>query len=107
MTRIPLWLYWVGALLLYTAGEAVSKRWATDQSWSSGGLAFVVYALSTTCWLGIMAHTNKLTLMSTIWEVGCILLAAIVGVVFYGERLTPSQWLGFVLAIIAGWLLVR
>lgn len=107
MAKVPLWLYWIGALVLYAIGEAVSKKWATDQSFRNGACAFVVYALSTTSWLGIMAHTNKLTLMSTLWEVGCILLAAVIGVLFYGERMTPTQWIGFVLAIVAGMLLVR
>ena len=107
MTRLPLWAYWAGAMLLYSAGEALSKRWAAHQLPAWGLAALACYTVSTTCWLGIMAHTNKLTLMSTLWEVSCMLLAAVVGVVVYGERLQPGQWVGFCLALLAGWLLLR
>lgn len=107
MTKVPLWVYWLGALFLYVVGEFASKAWASSQSAQTGLLAFTAYAISNLCWLGIMAHTNKLTLMSTLWEVGCIVLAALVGVLFYGETLTTKQWIGYVLALIAGYLLVE
>ena len=107
MTRLPLWFYWLGAMLLYGAGEALSKRWASGQPGAVGLASLACYTISTTCWLGIMAHTNQLARMSTIWELTCMLMAALLGVVVYGERLTPGQWLGFLLALAAGWLLVR
>jgi multidrug transporter EmrE-like cation transporter len=93
------------ALSLYAFGEWLSKRWALEQTPFNWSLALLAYTVSCAGWLGIMAHTNKLTLMSTLWEIGCLLLAAVIGVVIYGERLTPMQWVGFFLAIIAGILL--
>lgn len=106
MTIVPLWLWWLSAFVFYTVGEAASKRWGMEPAWSSGAVAFFAYAASSVGWLGIMAHTNRLTLMSTVWEGGCVLVAAIMGVGLYGERLTVQQWVGFFLALVAGYLLL-
>jgi len=106
MTLIPVWIWWTVALVLYAVGEWIAKRWSEDQLIHLGMLSLLAYTVSSTCWLGIMAHSKKLTLMSTLWEIGSLLLAAVVGVLLFGETLTPTQWIGFFLAIIAGILLI-
>lgn len=107
MTRIPLWTWWVAAVLLYAAGEVVSKRWGNSTTWNNGTAVMAVYTVSTMCWLGIMAHTNKLVLMSTIWQAVGAVISALVGCWVFGEQLTATQWLGFAMVLAAGVLLGR
>ena len=107
MKIIPLWLYWTFATVLYIIGEAATKRFSTNRESNDLIIMWIVSNLSTIIWLGIMIHANQLTVMTAMWSIIAAFTSAGIGVLIYKESLTLSQWSGFMLALIAGFLLIK
>ena len=67
---------------------------------------FVVYASTAFGWLFVMKHL-KLGTIGVLYSVTMILLLTIIGVVFFGERMSYPEVTGLLLAIASLVLLVR
>jgi multidrug transporter EmrE-like cation transporter len=69
-------------------------------------IGFVVYASTAFGWLFVMKHL-KLGTIGVLYSVTMILLLTIIGVVFFGERMSYPEVTGLLLAIASLVLLVR
>jgi multidrug transporter EmrE-like cation transporter len=72
--------------------------------WSAMG--FVLTGAFALVWLFLM-RTMKLASVGVLYAVGSALLLVVTGVLFFGERLTPAETAGVVLATMAVVLLGR
>ena len=57
--------------------------------------------LRVTIWLPAIARTNTLAVTGTIWNVMAAFSTLVIGVLVYGEKVTPMAGLGFALALAA------
>lgn len=94
----------VGVLADTALKLASAQRHALWNGWAWTGLALSgAFAL---LWLHLM-RSMKLASVGVLYAVGSALLLVAVGVVFFGERLTPGETTGVVLATMAVLLLGR
>jgi len=95
------------AMVGYTVGEYYSKQWALSHEWDDAMRAVVAYTGSCFAWISIMYHYRDIFVASVVWELGCVLVAAFIGVYLFKEKLSFSQWAGSGLAVVAMFLLLR
>jgi multidrug transporter EmrE-like cation transporter len=88
-------------------GEYFSKIWGLSPHWHAGIIAVVLYAISSAIWLPALLYRDQLSTIGIAWDVIAISATLFLGIIVFHETLTPTQWLGVVLAIIALWLLLR
>ena len=69
-------------------------------------IGFAVYASTAFGWVFVMRHL-KLATISVVYSVSMILLLTTIGVVFFHERLSPTEAAGLVLAVASLVLLFR
>lgn len=93
--------------VFYCIGEILSKYWGTKPALWLGIIVLLSYLTGSFCWLGIMVQKNQLALMSLIWQVLTTIISVAVGILYFHEKLTTSQWAGAVLAILGFILLTR
>ena len=66
----------------------------------------MLYALLPIIFIGLFSSGKNLTLSNTIWQIANLAVVALVGMIFFNDKLTRMQWIGFALAIVAAVLLV-
>jgi multidrug transporter EmrE-like cation transporter len=91
----------------YFMGEYYAKLWALSHEEMHAFDSFVSYTVSTVAWLGIMYCLKDIFVPSVIWELVCIVGAAVIGLWLFKEKLSPSQWTGAALAVVSMVLLMR
>lgn len=69
-------------------------------------IGFAVYASTAFGWVFVMRHL-KLATISVVYSVSMILLLTAIGVVFFGERLSPYEVAGLGMAVASLVLLMR
>jgi multidrug transporter EmrE-like cation transporter len=69
-------------------------------------IGFVLIALTSVGWFYVFKHI-KFSTVGAIYGVGAIVYLAVIGVVVFGERLTPYEVVGIVAGILSIVLLVR
>lgn len=62
-------------------------------------LASIIYASQPFIFYKSLS-SNSMTIMNILWDVMSDVLVAIIGVFVFGETLTPTQWIGMILAIL-------
>lgn len=77
---------------------------AIQMQWFLLGAA--IYSLSSIGWLFAMRHI-KLTTLGAIYATTSALALVAVGVLFFKEKLTLTEIIGIVLALVSVWLLTR
>lgn len=92
------WWYAI-AMVFYCVGEVASKYWGIKQTPLSGSMAAAAYLCGTFCWLSIMANKNQLALMSGIWQVLGTMTSMSIGLLYFHEKFTTSQYAGAALLI--------
>ncbi len=98
-------MYAVPLILLLSGvgvfGDMMLKRSGEGPAWMDaryfvGGV--IIYGLTAFGWFFIMKHV-KLATIGVVYSVGTVILLAIVGTLFFRERLNPFEMAGLVLAI--------
>lgn len=93
------------SVIFYGIGEYISKTWANSPSSIEVIAVVSASALSAFFWLPALFSENKLAEMGTAWLILATISTVVIGVFVFGERLTPMQWAGAVLALVAFLLL--
>lgn len=57
--------------------------------------------LSSFTWLPALLHKNQLAIMGTIWLLLATVATVLVGVIAFQEKVTPIEWVGIVLSLVA------
>ena len=94
----------IGVLGDYFLKLASGREQPLRTSWFY--LGFALYASTAFGWVFVMRHL-KLATISVVYSVSMILLLTAIGVVFFQERLSPTEVAGLVMAVASLVLLVR
>jgi len=105
LQRIPIWAWFVVAMVGYTISEYLSKYWGYKPTVFLATVIIGLYSAEAFCWLAIVLHRNEITRMSMLWQVSTTLLSIFVGVVLLGEKLTLAQWIGVAFGAVGLYLL--
>jgi len=89
------------SLLFLGAGEIVSMRWARTGQWRYVFLTLLVYMGCTAFWLPAIRERSHLSSLGTIWNIGAVVITVLIGVFVFREEVSPTQWLGIILAFVA------
>ena len=93
------------SIAFYCVGEFVSKTWANSPSTIEVIAVVGASAISAFFWLPALFAENKLADMGTAWLVLASVGTVFIGVVIFKETLSPLQWVGAGLALVAFFLL--
>jgi multidrug transporter EmrE-like cation transporter len=91
----------------FAVGEYASKIYAMQQTPLRLFILFFAYNLGVALWIPAIVETNKLAIIGAIWAVLSLFATVMIGVLMFGEKLSPSQWIGIVLAAISVYLLAK
>ena len=101
LLSVPAWAWLILSALWFAAGEYLSKRWGMQPSWWFAVMVVLVYSVGTLAWLPALLHKNQLAIMGTLWLLLATLATVSIGILVFGERLNPLQWVGVGLALVA------
>ncbi len=93
------------SIVFYAFGEFISKTWANSPSTIEVTAVMALSALSALFWLPALFAENKLADIGVAWLVLATITTIFIGVVIFKEQLSPLQWTGAGLAIVAFLLL--
>ena len=96
---LPVWAWLLISILFYAVGEYISKTWANSPSTSELWAVIAASAMSAFFWLPALFTKNHLAIVGTTWIVLATITTIILGVVFFGEKLSALQWMGVALAL--------
>jgi drug/metabolite transporter (DMT)-like permease len=96
---VYLWL--ILSSLFYAGGEYYSKKWADNSTAFNLAMLFVTYILGACAWLPAIKETKLLAVTGMFWLLFAIFAAVGLGVFVFGEKLSVTQVIGVVLAVIA------
>ena len=91
--------------LFFSGGEYLSKLWGYKPGWGLTTAVVCSYAVGTLLWLPALLHKNDLARMGTLWYLLTTPTTILLGVLVFREKLTPTQWVGIGVAMVALWLL--
>ena len=96
-----LWLWFGICGVTFAIGEYVSKRWALQGGWHLVVIMTLAYGLGSLAWLPIIKAKTELARMGMMWMVVASVTTVAIGIIVFGEKLTGTQWLGVVLAVVS------
>ena len=98
---LPAWGWLIISVSFYAVGEFVSKTWANSPSATEVALVVIANGLSALFWLPALFSQNKLVDVGISWLVLAAVATLIIGIGFFGERLSVAEWSGVGLALLA------
>lgn len=100
---IAFWYLWDAALTCL--GDYLLKRWSIGHGTGFGVAAFFSYCAMLVSGFVLMKASSDLARLSAVMLMINILVATALGVAHFGEHLTPANWVGLGLGVVAVWLL--
>ena len=101
---------WIVFLIGLILGEAVAgvfvKQHSITKTPATFLFAMAFYIIANVSWLTSMRYRSNLTIGANIFSIGGGLLAAFIGIYFYGEVISTQQIIGIVLGVLSLCLLV-
>ena len=88
-------------MLAYAAGEYLSKRYAMQPTWKLYVFSIIAYVFTTFAWMPLILRTNTLAVTSTVWNIGYFIVSIALGILVFGEKMSPTQIAGLVFAAVA------
>ncbi len=85
----------------YIFGEYFSKRWGMHPNLITALAVAIFSFLSALFWLPALIHRNQLAIMGTIWLLLATIATVFVGVIVFQEKITPIEWVGIIMALVA------
>ena len=101
LLSIPATAWLVLSALCFAFGEFLSKKFALAPSWAYVGAIVCVYMFGTLTWLPAILQKNQLSITGAIWSVMSLLATVLIGILLFGERLSPLDIIGIVCAFAA------
>ena len=94
-----IWL--VLSALFFAAGEYFSKKFALNPRFVIVVYLLLMYIFGTLAWLPAILQKNQLSIVGAIWSVLSLLATVLIGILIFGERLSPVGIIGIITAFIA------
>ena len=98
---LPVWAWLLISIGFYAIGEYISKTWANSPSHSEMWAVIAASAMSALFWLPALFTKNHLAIVGTSWIILATIVTLLLGVVFFGEKLSALQWGGVILALVS------
>jgi uncharacterized membrane protein len=95
------------AMVFYSIGEVLSKKYANTGSINFGILAVLAYTIVSTIWLLALRIKNSVAILGTMWDLFYIIIGIFVGLIVFREQLNVYNYIGLVLSIVAFILLCK
>ncbi len=98
-----IWISLVASSLGFTAGSVFLKRFADQGAMSDLTVSFIVFAISNLIYAQVLARgLGQGVVLSSMTQ---IVVMSGLGALLFGERLTPQQICGLILAVLSIWLI--
>ena len=99
-------MYWLIPLafvvLFELVADILAKEWSLrTQVWWLGAAALVAYVVCNSFWLLALKNGSGLGRGAVVFSISSALLAVIIGLFWYGEKLSPLQATGIFIGLIA------
>ena len=98
---IPAMVWLLISVVFYGFGEYYSKIWAIKPNLATILYLILFSLISLLAWLPALLHRNQISIMGTIWLLLATMATVFVGVVIFQEKITPIEWVGILMALIA------
>jgi len=79
----------------------MSKKWALNPSWTFVVLIAIIYAIEALLWLPAMLQKNQLSVTGVLWSLLATIATVAIGLIFFHEHLSLTQFLGIAFALAA------
>jgi len=104
-------MVWIIPIIILIVFEAIAdilaKEWSLGQhSFSWALLALLAYMAANSSWLVALKYGSGLARGAIVFSVASAILASVIGLVFYKENLSHTQFAGLVVGLISIILLV-
>lgn len=99
-------VFLAGLIMFEVLADIQVKRWSVGGSSWAGVSALAFYMAANTSWLVAMRFKSELALGANIFSVASGVVAAVIGLAFFGENLNSQQIAGVMLGFLSLILLV-
>lgn len=99
-SRLPIFIFLLCAAIVAAVGDFFSKKWAVGHGGKYLPIAYGFYAIGTGIWFLVIRHGKELGRMTGMWVTGGMLAGMTIGVLVFGERLSPANIVGIFLGIL-------
>ena len=96
---IIVWI--VIAMIFYSVGEVLSKKFGTSPTLFNGFLAWLFYSVTTVGWLYVFKQYTSLSVLGTIWSICCLAIGLVLGICIFHEPLTTIKIIGLIFGFIS------
>mgnify|MGYP001301661135 CR=1 FL=1 len=100
------WILLLVVIFLEIGAEFFVKKYTLEPKKLFIIISMILYAIIPVFLIGLFKRDKTLTAANTLWQISNLVLVAVIGVMFFGDKLSRTQWIGFALAIVAAVLLV-
>jgi multidrug transporter EmrE-like cation transporter len=85
----------------FGVGEYWSKVWSLSPTMPRAAMLVVCYMLGSLAWLPAIYRGQSLSVIGSIWNLICMAITLVVGLVMFKETLNPTQMVGLGFGVIA------
>ncbi len=101
MSKVSPLILITGVVIFELVGDIFLKKWAIhDWGLVGFGIGAITYICATLLWATSL-QTETLAKAGIIYGVISLIVGVAAGIFLFHERLTPVNWLGFILAVIS------
>ncbi len=98
---IPYYVWLAFALVPFAVGEYFSKKFALAPNGTFVAVVVFSYALGGLLWLPAILQKNQLSIVGAMWSVASFMITVLIGVLVFGERLSPIGLAGLGFGFVA------
>lgn len=89
------------SVLVFGVGEYLSKRWTMEPTFWSAAAIIIPYMAATWLWLPALKAGKNLSTTGVAWSVMSSLVTVCLGIFFFKEKLSITNYVGLVMAILS------
>jgi len=99
----PMIPHWFILVLLAVSnsliGTIIAKKWINNHEALLFWISLIFFLFSSLAWIEVLKY-ERLTIVSSVWDISYLILVIILGILVYQERLNWQEGIGVILAII-------
>lgn len=91
----------IGLTVVEASAVYVITKWSKDKHMPLLGLGIVLYALIGASFAASVHYIRNVNTVNALWQAFSLAIVSLLTAALFKEKITPLQWVGVILAIIA------